>query len=149
MLDAPATSPYIRRAEPPPLVLFFPLRSMAKQTAAAPADKVTLYEKLIATNPRVKRKGAMMPYTSLNGNMFTLLNKEGVLLLRLSDADREAFVAKYKTKPVVMYGTVMPEYVAVPDDLLAKTAQVKKYFDASFDYVSSLRAKPTKKKPKK
>jgi len=60
----------------------------------------------------------------------------------------EAFVAKYKTKPVVMYGTVMPEYVAVPDDLLAKTVQLKKYFDASFDYVSSLRAKPTTKSPK-
>jgi TfoX/Sxy family transcriptional regulator of competence genes len=122
---------------------------MPKQTAAAPADKVALYEKLIATNPKVKRKGAMMPYTSHNGNMFTLLNKDGVLLVRLSDADREAFVAKYKTKPVVMYGTVMPEYVAVPEDLLSQTAQLKTFFDASFDYVSSLRAKPTKKKPKK
>jgi hypothetical protein len=117
--------------------------------AAAPADKVALYEKLIATNSKVKRKGAMMPYTAHNGNMFTLLNKDGVLLLRLSEPDREAFVAKYKTKPVIMYGAVMPEYVAVPDDLLAKTAQLKKYFDSSFEYVSSLRAKPTKKSPKK
>jgi TfoX/Sxy family transcriptional regulator of competence genes len=121
---------------------------MPKATAAAPADKVALYEKLVATNPKVKRKGAMMPYTSLNGNMFSLLNKEGVLLLRLSDEERAAFVAKFDTKPVVMYGAVMPEYVAVPDDLLAKTAQLKKYFDQSFDYVSSLRAKPTTK-PKK
>ena len=121
---------------------------MPKITAAAPADRVALYEKLVATNQRVKRKGAMMPYTSLNGNMFSLLNKDGVLLLRLSDSDREAFVAKFKTKPVVMYGAVMPEYVAVPDDLLPKTAQLKKYFDASYEYVSSLRAKPTKKTKK-
>src|SRR5262245_39192316 len=121
---------------------------MPKPTAAAPADKLALYEKLVATNPKVERKGATMPYTSLNGNMFSLLNKDGVLLLRLSDADREAFVAKYKTKPVVMYGAVMPEYVAVPDELLAKTAQLKKYFDASFDYATSLRAKPTTRKPK-
>jgi TfoX N-terminal domain len=120
---------------------------MPKKTANAPADKVALYEKLVATNPRVERKGATMPYTSLNGNMFSLLNKEGVLLLRLSEEAREAFVAKFNTKPVVMYGTVMPEYVAVPDQLLAKTAQLKKYFDASFDYVSSLRAKPTTRKP--
>jgi len=119
-----------------------------KPAAAAPADTLALYEKLVATNPKVERKGATMPYTSLNGNMFSLLNNDGVLLLRLSDSDREAFVAKYKTKPVVMYGTVMPEYVAVPDDLLAKPAQLKKYFDASFDYVSSLRAKPTTKSPK-
>jgi hypothetical protein len=118
---------------------------MPKAVPAAPAEKVVLYEKLVATNPRVQRKGAAMPYTSLNGNMFSLLNKDGVLLLRLSEDDREAFVAKFKTKPVVMYGTVMPEYVAVPDELLAKTAQLKKYFDASFEYVSSLRAKPTTK----
>lgn len=121
---------------------------MPKVTAAAPADKVALYEKLVATNPKVKRKGAMMPYTSLNGNMFSLLNKEGVLLLRLSDEQRAAFVEKFKTKPVVMYGAVMPEYVAVPDDLLAKTAQLKKYFDQSVEYVSSLRAKPTTKAKK-
>src|SRR5215471_15115296 len=121
---------------------------MGKPAAASPSDKLALYEKLVATNPKVERKGATMPYTSLNGNMFSLLNKDGVLLLRLSDADREAFVAKYKTKPVVMYGAVMPEYVAVPDELLAKTTQLKKYFDASFEYVSSLRAKPTTKSPK-
>ena len=120
---------------------------MPKAAPGAPAEKVALYEKLVATNPRVQRKGATMPYTSLNGNMFSLLNKEGVLLLRLSEEARASFVAKYNTKPVVMYGTVMPEYVAVPDQLLAKTAQLKKYFDASFDYVSSLRTKPTTRKP--
>lgn len=120
---------------------------MPKAAAGAPAEKVALYEKLVATNPRVQRRGATMPYTSLNGNMFSLLNKEGVLLLRLSEEARAAFVAKYDTKPVVMYGAVMPEYVAVPEELLTKTAQLKKYFDASFDYVSSLRAKPTTRKP--
>jgi TfoX/Sxy family transcriptional regulator of competence genes len=118
---------------------------MPKPAPAAPAEKVVLYEKLVATNPRVQRKGAAMPYTSLNGNMFSVLNKDGVLLLRLSSDDREAFVAKFKTKPVVMYGTVMPEYVAVPDELLEKTGQLKKYFEASYEYVSSLRAKPTTK----
>jgi TfoX-like protein len=122
---------------------------MPKLAAAAPAEKVELYEKLIATNKSVTRKGATMPYTSVNGNMFSLLNKEGVLLLRLSEDDRTAFVARYKTKPVVMYGAVMPEYVAVPDDLLAKTAQLKKYFDASVAYANALRPKPTKKPAKK
>jgi hypothetical protein len=37
-----------------------------------PADKLALYEKLIATNPKIKRKGAANPYTSLNGHMFWL-----------------------------------------------------------------------------
>ena len=56
---------------------------MAKPSAAAPPDRLELYEKLIATNPSVKRKGATVPYTSLNGHMFSYLSKEGKLALRL------------------------------------------------------------------
>ena len=118
---------------------------MAKAAAAAPADKVALYERLVATNPHVERKGATMPYTSLNGNMFSFLMKSGRVGLRLPEAEREAFIKKYKTKLVEQYGVVQKEYVEVPDTLLAKTTELKKYFDASFEYVSSLRAKPTTK----
>jgi hypothetical protein len=32
------------------------------------SDRVALYDKLIATNPKIERKGAPNPYTSLNGN---------------------------------------------------------------------------------
>ena len=34
----------------------------------------------------------------------------------------------------------------MPDALLAKTAELKKYFDASVEYVSGLKPKPTTKK---
>ncbi len=117
---------------------------MPKATPRAPAEQVALYDKLVATDSRAERKGATMPYTSVNGNMFSLLGPEG-LILRLSPADREAFVAKHKTKPVVMYGAEMREYVAVPATLLAKTSQLAKLFAASYDYAASLRPKPTKK----
>ena len=33
-----------------------------------PPEKLELYEKLVATNPDIERKGASVPYTSLNGN---------------------------------------------------------------------------------
>jgi hypothetical protein len=118
---------------------------MTKAAASAPADKVALYERLIATNPRVERKGATMPYTSLNGNMFSFLMKTGRVGLRLPEAEREAFIKKYKTKLVKQYGIVQREYVEVPDGLLAKTPELKKYFDASYEYVSSLKPKPTTK----
>jgi hypothetical protein len=37
---------------------------MAKNPAAKPpADKLELYEKLVATRPEVERRGATMPYT--------------------------------------------------------------------------------------
>jgi hypothetical protein len=36
--------------------------------------------------------------------------------------------------------------VEVPDALLAKTQELKKYFEMSFEYVSSLKPKPTAKR---
>ena len=110
------------------------------------AKNLELYEKLVATNPNVKRKGKTMPYTSVNGHMFSLLDKEGKLGLRLPKEEREAFLVEFKTKLSVQYGAVMKEYVVVPDDLLKKTNELKKYFDISYKYVSSLKPKPTKKK---
>ena len=112
------------------------------------ATPLELYEKLVATNPKVERKGATVPYTSLNGHMFSYLSKQGKLALRLPTAERDGFLKKYKAKLCEAYGKVQPEYVEVPDSLLASTKELKKYFDASFDYVSSLKPKPTSK-PKK
>src|SRR5579862_4337972 len=122
---------------------------MAKAAkTTAPSDKIELYDKLAATNPEVERKGATVPYTSLNGNMFSYLSKEGKLALRLPPETREQFLKKYKAQLCSAYGVVQPEYVEVPDALLAKTSELKKYFDASFQYVSSLKPKPTTKKKK-
>ena len=47
----------------------------APKKSTAPADKLALYEKLIATHPQIERRGAANPYTSLNGHMFTLLGQ--------------------------------------------------------------------------
>src|SRR5215475_14076217 len=98
-----------------------------------------LYERLVATNPKIARKGATVPYTSLNGHMFSYLSKEGRLALRLPAGEREAFLKKYRAKLCQAYGVVQPEYVEVPDALLAKTSELKKYFDASYAYVGSLK----------
>lgn len=122
---------------------------MGKAPAAAPADKLELYEKLVATLPGVERKGATLPYTSLNGNMFSYLSKTGKLELRLPEDAREAFIKKYKAKLCEQYGIVQKEYVEVPDALLKKTSELKPYFALGFSYVGSLKPKPTTRKPKK
>jgi hypothetical protein len=106
------------------------------------------YEKLVATNPAVERKGDTVPYTSTNGHMFSYLGKDGKLALRLPSIEREAFLKKYKTGLYETYGKVQPEYVVVPDALLASTAELKKYFDCSNAYVSSLKPKPSAKRKK-
>ena len=100
----------------------------------------------MATNPNIERKGATVPYTSVNGNMSSYLSKEGKLALRLGAKDREAFIVKYGARLARSYGVIQPEYVEVPDELLASTAKLKKFFDASYAYVSSLKPKPTTRK---
>src|SRR5262245_36352832 len=122
---------------------------MSKATATVPALILELYDALVATNPSVERKGATMPYTSLNGNMFSFLTKTGTLALRLPAQERDAFLKKYKTKLCEQHGTVLEEYVEVPDVLLKKTQELKKYFDLGYAYAASLKPKPTKKKPGK
>ena len=119
---------------------------MPKAESNTYAENLTWYEKLVATNPEVERKGDTMPYTSLNGHMFSLFTKEAHLALRLAPEDREAFLKKYKTRLCEQYGVVMKEYVEVPDTLLRKTSELKKYFQLSHTYVSSLKPKPTSKK---
>lgn len=69
-------------------------------------DKLALYEKLIATNPAVERKGATHPYTSVNGNMFSYLHPSGRMALRLPPEQREEFLKTYKTTLFAAYGTV-------------------------------------------
>jgi TfoX/Sxy family transcriptional regulator of competence genes len=118
---------------------------MPTQKKDASSDKVALYDQLIATNPKIERKGDANPYTSLNGNMFTLLHQSR-LAIRLPEDEREKFLKKYKTTLFEAYGTVMKEYVAVPDDMLENTKDLKKYLDLSYEYAKTLKPKPTTKK---
>jgi len=110
---------------------------------------VELYDKLVATNPKVARKGAANPYTSLNGNMFSYLHPSGMMALRLPEGEREKFLKKYDTKLFEAYGVIQKEYVTVPATLLKNTRELQKYFDVSYTYAQTLTPKPTKKKSPK
>ena len=121
---------------------------MPKPVSTIPKDTLALYEKLVATIPDVERKGDTVPYTSLNGHMFSYLSKSGTLALRLPAEAREKFLTKYKTKLCEAYGIVQKEYVDVPDALLRKTAELRPYFALSHSYVAAMKPKPTTKKKK-
>lgn len=118
---------------------------MKKKTGAT-NPTVELYDKLIATIPEIERKGAANPYTSLNGNMFTLLHESSRLAIRLPQDKREEFLKKYKTTLFEAYGAVMQEYVAVPDSMLKNSKELQKYLASSYEYAKTLKPKPTKKK---
>ena len=122
---------------------------MAKDKPEIPAATLELYEKLVASNPKVERKGKAMPYTSLNGHMFSFITAEHQMALRLSAEDREAFLKKHKSAICEQHGRVMKEYVLVPHSLLKKNDELTEYFDQSFAYINSLKPKATTRPKKK
>jgi hypothetical protein len=106
-----------------------------------PPEKLELYEKLIATNPDIKRKGDVHPYTSQNGHMFTYLDQSGTLGIQLPPAELDAFLKKYKSTLFVSYGVVKKDWATVPDALLKKTKELKKYLDISYEHTKTLKPK--------
>src|SRR5947209_3091151 len=112
-----------------------------KKKGEFPPEKLEQYEMLLATIPEIARKGASVPYTSLNGNMFSYLHASGLVALRLPAGEREKFLEKYQTKLFEVYGIVQKEYVTVPDWLLANTEELQPYLAISYEYVKSLRPK--------
>jgi hypothetical protein len=109
-------------------------------------DKIRLYTMLVETKPGAELKGDTVPYTSLNGHMYSYLSKENVLALRLPKTVLGEFLEKYKTTLMTAYGIVQKEYAIVPDSLLADTAQLAPWFEQSYDHISTLKPKPTTKK---
>jgi TfoX/Sxy family transcriptional regulator of competence genes len=122
------------------------MRTKKAKKSGVPADKLALFDKLIAMNPEIERKGANNAYAAVNGNMFLLMQPSGILAMRLPEGAREEFLKKYKVKLYEAYGAVMKEYVAVPDALLGRTKELQKYLGLSYEYAKSLKAKPSREK---
>ena len=112
-----------------------------KSNSPISAQTLALYEKLVATNPAVERKGATVPYTSANGTMFSFLTASGTLALRLPPDQLEPFFKKFNTTHPLAYGKVMKDWAAVPDSLLANTKEMRKYFDLSFQHAARKKSK--------
>ena len=114
--------------------------------AGVPVEPLRKYEELV-NQFDLERKGAKNPYTSKNGHMFSFLIKDDWrLALRLPKDYLKKFLEEHQTELVVTYGTVMKEYALVPTSLMDNTEVMKKHFQVSLDYVSSLKPKATKKK---
>src|ERR1700733_2043518 len=89
-----------------------PAKTKVKKSGV-PAEKLELFDQLIAVRPEIERKGANNAYAAVNGNMFLLMQADGVLAIRLPEDERAEFLKKYKAKLHEAYGAVMKEYVAV------------------------------------
>jgi hypothetical protein len=119
---------------------------IAKAQPSAPPENAEAFDRLIARFPAIERKGATMPYTSMNGNMFSYLDAEGSMALRLASSDRADFMAAFAAQLHEAYGFIQQEYVTVPAALLADTDRLVPWFERSVAYAATLRPKPTTKK---
>ena len=90
-------------------------------------------------------KGAKNPYTSRNGHMFSFLDQEGGMAVRLSDELQEEFMADYDSGPVMQYGSVMRGYLSVPPVLLEDTDAVASWLNRSYEWIGTLPPKATKR----
>lgn len=90
-------------------------------------------------------KGAKNPYTSRNGHMFSFLDSDGTMALRLSDELTEEFRSHYDSGDVIQYGATMRGYSSVPAELLADAAELARWFDKAWTWIGTLPPKPTKK----
>ena len=96
------------------------------------------YDDIVSKCPRFDRKGKTMPYTSANGHMFSLLNKDGELGFRYSKEVQEQYMGEWKSSHLISYGAKMRGYVKIPESMFADLDQLAKYLNESYDYVMSL-----------
>lgn len=116
-----------------------------------PPEKLALYQRLLDSVEGVDPKSNFgSAYTAVNGNMYSIISKHGVVGIRLPEPDRTAFLEKYGGE--LFRGDpawpVAKEYVAVPDDLLPDTDTLTSYLETSLRYVGTLRPKATKRVPR-
>jgi TfoX/Sxy family transcriptional regulator of competence genes len=118
-----------------------------KPASAAPARETELYAAAVAATAGAELKGASMPYTSVNGNMYSFLDKGGVLAIRLGGKDYENFLAEFAARPYLHEtGTVLKEYVTAPASLLKDPKKAAAWLGKSLAYARTLKPKPSKKK---
>jgi hypothetical protein len=103
--------------------------------------KLEIYDKLVEKCPRFERKGKTVPYTSANGHMFSLLNKEGQIGFRYSKDVQQKYIQAFDTTQFKSHGAIMRGYVLIPDHMLEDLDNLAEYLNQSYDYVMSLEPK--------
>lgn len=96
-----------------------------------------IYNEIIA-KAGLERKGKTMPYTSANGYMFSQLNKNGEIGIRLSKEHTKDFHEKYGAASFISYGAKMREYVLIPDSLFNEVEILADYLKKGYSHVCSL-----------
>lgn len=104
-------------------------------------EKLKRYDALVSRCPRFERQGKTVPFTSANGYMFSILNKEGELGIRFSKAVQKKYMEEWESTVFRSHNAVMRGYVLIPEAMLDDLDTVAGYLNESYDYVMSLEPK--------
>ena len=104
-------------------------------------EKLARYDALVAKCPGFERKGKTVPYTSANGHMFSILNKEGELGFRYSKQVQEKYFQQWGTTKFKSHGATMRGYVLIPEEMFTDLDKLAEFLNESYAYVMSLEPK--------
>jgi len=103
-------------------------------------DSLKFYDYIVA-KAGYERKGKTMPYTSHNGHMFSLLNKNGEIGFRYSKAVQRQYFEKYETSYFISYGAKMQGYILLTENMIKDENLLIDLLNESYLYVDSLKKK--------
>ena len=104
-------------------------------------EKLARYDALVDQCPQFDRKGKTVPYTSANGYMFSILNKDGELGIRFSKEAQQQYMQAWGSTVFKSHGATMRGYVLVPEALFADSDQLVACLIESYEYVMTLEPK--------
>jgi hypothetical protein len=120
----------------------------APKKTNVPEERLRLYQRLLESVEGVAEKSNFgSAYTAINGNMYSMISKHGVVGIRLPEPDRSAFVEKYGADLFRGDPAWPPakEFVGVPDDLLERTDELAPYLELSLRHALTLKPKAAKR----
>ncbi len=104
-----------------------------------PRDElIELFEASIAAADGVDRKGKANPYTSANGHMFSQINKDDQLGIRLPKPRQTALRERYQAGPFKSYGATMRDYVCLTEEMLNEPGLVTALLVEGLAFVSAM-----------
>ncbi|NVK29309.1 MAG: hypothetical protein HWE14_14745 [Flavobacteriia bacterium] len=103
--------------------------------------RLSRYDELVGQCEDFERLGKTMPYTSANGYMFSLLNKDAEVGIRFSKEVQEAYMQEFNTTYFRSYGAVMKGYILIPEKLFSTPNRIVELLVESHAHVMSLEPK--------
>ena len=105
-----------------------------------------VYDQLINSFTEVELKGKTMHYTSMNGNMFSFVSKDGEMGFRMTEEDKSHYIINAGAREMLQHNRVMNGYIQVTETMISNPEKLNEIFVKSIAFAKTLKPKTTKKR---